>query len=61
MNGPDRKERTKRNEHVGMQKSANFSVVSTTLHFSFGLIVKSYEIFAMQHVYQSLVFQPTSL
>ena len=30
-NGPDKKERTKRNENVGMQKSANFTIVSTTL------------------------------
>ena len=26
-NGPDKKERTKRNENVGMQKSANFTIV----------------------------------
>ena len=32
-NGPDKKERTKRNEHIGMQKSANFTVFSTTLVF----------------------------
>ena len=30
-NGPDKEERTKRNENVGMQKSANFTIVSTTL------------------------------
>ena len=30
-NGQDKKERTKRNEHIGMQKSANFTVFSTTL------------------------------
>ena len=30
-NGPDKKERTKRNENVGMQKSASFTIVSTTL------------------------------
>ena len=30
-NGPDKKERTKRNENVGMQKSDNFTIVSTTL------------------------------
>ena len=30
-NGPDKKERTKRNEHVGMQKDANFTTVSTML------------------------------
>ena len=30
-NGQDKKERTKCNEHIGMQKSANFTVFSTTL------------------------------
>ena len=30
-NGPDKKERKKCNEHVGMQKDANFTTVSTTL------------------------------
>ena len=30
-NGPDKKERTKHNEHVGMQKHANFTTVSTML------------------------------
>ena len=30
-NGPDKKERTKHNEHVGMQKNANFIAVSTIL------------------------------
>ena len=30
-NDPDKKERTKHDEHVGMQKGANFAVVSTTL------------------------------
>ena len=47
-NGPDKKERTKRNENVGMQKSANFTIVSTTLII--GL-----------NIYKSLVFWPTSL
>ena len=41
-NGTDKKERTKRNENVGMQKSANFTV-STTLMI--GL-----------NIYKSLVF-----
>jgi len=48
-NGPDKKERTKRNEHVQMQKGAIFTVVSTT--FLIGLNIKFYEIFAKQHVY----------
>ena len=48
-NGPDKKERTKRNEHVGMQKGALFSIVSTTLLI--GLNIKFYEIFARQWVY----------
>ena len=30
-NGPDKKERTKCNEPVGMQKDDNFSILSTTL------------------------------
>jgi len=30
-NGPDKKERTKRNEHVGMQNGANFTIVSSSL------------------------------
>ena len=40
----DKKERTKRNEHVGMPKGANITIVSTTLLI--GLNIKSYEIFA---------------
>ena len=47
-NGTDKKERTKRNENVGMQKSANFTIVSTTLMI--GL-----------NIYKSLAFLPTSL
>lgn len=47
-NGPDKKEITKRNENVGMQKSANFTIVSTTLMI--GL-----------NIYKSLVFWPASL
>ena len=30
-NGADKKERTKRNEHIGMQRGVNFTIVSTTL------------------------------
>ena len=40
----DKKERTKRNEHVGMPKGANLTIVSPTLLI--GLNIKSYEIFA---------------
>ena len=40
----DKKERTKCNEHVGMPKGANITIVSTTLLI--GLNIKSYEIFA---------------
>ena len=40
----DKKKRTKRNEHVGMQKGANFTIVSTTLLI--GLNIKFYEIVA---------------
>ena len=47
-NGPDKKERTKRSEHVGMQKGANFTIVSTIVLI--GLNTKFYEIFAKQHV-----------
>ena len=47
-NGPDKEERTKRNENVGMQKSANFTIFSTTLMI--GL-----------NIYKSLVFWPASL
>ena len=48
-NGPGKKERTKRNEHIGMQRGANFTIVSTTLLIS--LNIKFYEIFAKQRVY----------
>ena len=59
-NGPDKKERTKRNEHmIGIQRGGNFTIVSTTLLI--GLKIKVYEIFAKQHANSSLVFQPTSL
>ena len=30
-NGPGKKERTKRNERIGMQRGANFTIVSTAL------------------------------
>ena len=40
----DTKKRTKRNEHGGMQKGANFTFVSTTLLI--GLNIKFYEIVA---------------
>ena len=33
-NGPDKKERTKPNEQVRMQKGANFTIVSTTFLIS---------------------------
>ena len=42
-----------------MQKGDKFTIVSTTLVS--GLNIKFYEIFAKQHVYSSLVSQPTSL
>ena len=45
---PDKKERTKRNEHVGMQKDANFTVLSTTLLI--GLNIKFYKIFAKKQL-----------
>ena len=48
-NGPDKKERPKRSEHVGMQKGASFTIVSTKVLI--GLNIKFYEIFAKQHVY----------
>ena len=56
-NGPDKKESTNRNEQVGMQKSANFIIVSTMLLI--GLNSKCYEVFAKQD--WCLVFEPTSL
>ena len=36
-------------EHIGMQKGANFTIVSTMVLI--GLNIKFYEIFAKQHVY----------
>ena len=42
--GPDKKERTKRNEHAVMQKGAILTIVSTTLLI--GLNIKFYEIFS---------------
>ena len=45
-----RRQKPKRNEHVGMQKGANSTTVSV------GLIIKVYKIFARQYVYQSLSF-----
>ena len=53
-NGPDKKERTKRTEQVGMQKGAIFTIVSAILLI--GLNIKFYEIFAKENVYLSLVF-----
>ena len=47
-NGPDKKERTKRNENVGMQKSANFTIVSTTLMI--GLNIKKIPCFLTNFV-----------
>ena len=47
-NGPDKKESTNRNEQVGIQKSANFIIVSTMLLI--GLNSKFYEVFAKQVV-----------
>ena len=44
-----RRKGQKRSEHVGMQKGANFTIVSTTVLI--GLNIKFYEIFAKQHVY----------
>ena len=41
-NGQDKKERTKRNEHIGMQKCANFTIFFTT--FLIGLKIKFYKI-----------------
>ena len=48
-NGPDKKERPKRSEHIGMQKGANFTIVSTKVPI--GLNIKCCEIFAKQQVY----------
>ena len=43
-NGPDENERTKRNEHVGMQNDAIFTIVYTKLLI--GLKINFYEIFS---------------
>ena len=48
-NGADKKERTKRNESIGMQRGANFTIVFTTLLIV--LNIKFCETFAKQHVY----------
>ena len=58
-NGPDKKERTKRNEHVRMQRGGNFTIVPMALLIGFK--IKVYEIFAKQHANLPLVFQPPSL
>ena len=44
-----RRKRPKRSEHVGMQKGANFTIVS--IKVLIGLNIKFYEILATQHVY----------
>ena len=49
-NGPDKKERTKCNEHIGMHKGAIFNFGSTTCTLLIGLNIKFYEIFAKQPV-----------
>ena len=54
-----RRKGPKRNENVGMQKVANFTIVSTMVLI--GLNIKFYEILAKQHVYSSLFFYSTSL
>ena len=43
-NGPNEKERTKRNDHVGMQNGAIFTIVYTKLLI--GLKINFYEIFS---------------
>ena len=48
-NDSDKRERTKRIEHVGKRKDANFTIVFTTLLI--GLNIKFYEIFAKHRVY----------
>ena len=53
-NGPGRKETTKRNEHAGIQKGANFTIASTTNLI--GLDSKFYETFAKQHLFLSFFF-----
>ena len=47
-----RRKGPKRSEHVGMQKGANFTIVSTKVLI--GLNIKFYEIFAKQHVCYSI-------
>ena len=54
-----RRKGPKRSEHVGMQKGANFTIVSTKVLI--GLNINFYEIFAKQHVHQSFFFYPTFL
>ena len=49
-----RRKGPKRSEHVGMQKGANFTILSTKVLI--GLNIKFYEIFAKQHVHQSFFF-----
>ena len=49
-NGPDKKERTKCNEHIGMHKGAIFNFGSTTCTLLIGLNIKFYEVFAKQPV-----------
>ena len=44
-----RRKGPKRSEHVGMQKGAKFTIVSTMVLI--GLDVKFYEIFAKQQIY----------
>ena len=44
-----RRKGSKRSEHVGMQKAANFTIVSTVVLID--LNIKFYEILAKQHVY----------
>ena len=53
-NGPGRKETTKRNEHTGIQKGANFTIVSTINLI--GLDSKFYKTFAKQQLYLAFVF-----
>ena len=52
--GPDKKERTKRNEHLGMPKGGLFTIVSTTLLI--GLNIKFYEISPQSSVYIDPLF-----
>ena len=49
-NGPDKKERTKFNEHIGMHKGAIFNFGSTACTLLIGLNIKFYEIFTKQPV-----------